>query len=504
MTSTQTAWSHWATHNGRARVSTELAVQQFLHEVHPTYHITRTTPVKCDLLGFAEAGHATKAPDRGDGHDATRFYKAPKRRDEQEQATLDDDVKFGAWRYTWGGVDYRVYESSYPNFFDRPHCNLYVLAPDAGQARDGYHPATDRLLLAAGEWTKTLHDEIYVFDDSQWKKDKDLYKSVQGASWDDVILEAGAKAALMHDVETFFDNRELYRAMNVPWKRGIIFHGVPGNGKTISIRALINSLAAREPPVPALYVKSLDSCNGPKWAMQTIFARARVLAPCLLIFEDLDSLVEEKSRSYFLNEVDGLESNDGVMMIGTTNHLAELDPAIAKRPSRFDRKYHFKVPDEKSRVAYCQFWKEKFSDSSTVDFPDEICPVVAKMTDGFSFAYLKELFITTLLGLARGPQLGAMQDAPKSESGSDSDQVIVETPPSVEETEAEKPKAMLKVEIPESLRDNMLLNVLKPEAESLREQMSNFEGEALAKKKAAAACPPIPFPLFPKAKSEED
>ena len=77
---------------------------------------------------------------------------------------------------------------------------------------------------------------------------------------------------------------------------------------------------------------------------------ARRMAPCLLIFEDIDSLVSPMVRSYFLNEVDGLESNHGILMIGSTNHLERLDPGIAKRPSRFDRKYFFDVPSRNERI----------------------------------------------------------------------------------------------------------------------------------------------------------
>lgn len=54
--------------------------------------------------------------------------------------------------------------------------------------------------------------------------------------------------------------------------------------------------------------------------------------------EDLDSVVSDDVRSYFLNAVDGIAKNDGIFMIGSTNHLDRLDPGIAKRPSRFDRK----------------------------------------------------------------------------------------------------------------------------------------------------------------------
>ena len=58
----------------------------------------------------------------------------------------------------------------------------------------------------------------------------------------------------------------------------------------------------------------------------------------MLILEDLDSLINDANRSFFLNQLDGLENNDGLLVIGSTNHYDRLDPAITKRPSRFDRK----------------------------------------------------------------------------------------------------------------------------------------------------------------------
>lgn len=63
--------------------------------------------------------------------------------------------------------------------------------------------------------------------------------------------------------------------------------------------------------------------------MKQIFQQARRYAPCYLVFEDLDTIVSEDVRSYFLNEVDGLKSNDGIFMIGSTNHLDRLDPGIS-------------------------------------------------------------------------------------------------------------------------------------------------------------------------------
>lgn len=70
---------------------------------------------------------------------------------------------------------------------------------------------------------------------------------------------------------------------------------------------------------------------GPEYAIKTIFSKARQFAPCYLVFEDLDSLVSDSVRSYFLNEVDGLKENDGIFMIGSTNHLERLDPGISVR-----------------------------------------------------------------------------------------------------------------------------------------------------------------------------
>jgi SpoVK/Ycf46/Vps4 family AAA+-type ATPase len=180
--------------------------------------------------------------------------------------------------------------------------------------RPQHKRSIDRELLPSG--TTTPHNEIYVFDDGRWSKDKTLYTSVQSASWDDVILASATKSTLINDVQSFFDNKALYHQLSVPWKRGLIFHGVPGNGKTISIKALIRALGERAEPVPSLYVKSFDAYQGQKYAIRSIFSQARTLAPCLLIFEDLDSLVTDKTRSYFLNEVDGLESNEGILMIG--------------------------------------------------------------------------------------------------------------------------------------------------------------------------------------------
>lgn len=83
----------------------------------------------------------------------------------------------------------------------------------------------------------------------------------------------------------------------------------------------MKTLMARADPIPTLYVKTLSQRGfPPEMSVRQIFTKARQTAPCLLLFEDVDSLVTDEVRSYFLNEVDGLENNDGILMIASTNN----------------------------------------------------------------------------------------------------------------------------------------------------------------------------------------
>lgn len=516
----------WKTHSGRTRLDTESTTLEFLYRAYPLYHITRTSPSKCDLLGYARAGYATAVFQVEDGFDATRVYRLPPSRIDQAPGKLEDVVNFGRWAYKWKGTEFIVYEVAYVSPFHENIHFLFVLAPQSAQlVQNGHHKYTDALLLASGSWTRELHEEIWVYDSSAWLKSKGLWKSVQDASWDDVILHPTMKAKLIRDIEGFFDNQVIYQKLKIPWKRGVIFHGVPGNGKTISIKAIINALAKRPHPVQSLYVKSLDACSGPKWSIKQIFQKARRMAPCLLIFEDLDSLVGDSTRSYFLNEVDGLESNDGILMIGSTNHIERLDPAVTKRPSRFDRKYEFKLPSEDERTDYCLYWREKFIGSDTVDFPEEMCPIIAELTEEYSFAYLKELFVTSLLLLARGgpeeldePTGGFYLNS--EHATSQTTLVAPEKPKAVKSSVKEKENAvdaksseeeakptkrtLPDVKIPESLQDNVLLNIIVAQAKLLLEEMDHASSDAGQKVSGAPGPPRIQFPWTSLIDEDED
>lgn len=417
----------WFAHSTAKRINTDAVIAQTLAQQYPNLHLTIAPPRHgLSLLGYAAAGHATCTPveqrrrepanpsettrdgdgdgDRDGGADGGAFsplfwteYAPPERRLDGDPGSLTAALKFGRFAYAWRGHEFILYVV---DGRDGPEAysastNHYLLSPEPAAA------AADALLLAAGSWANELHGEVWVFDQGYWQKSAELFRSVERASWDDVILDEGMKRAIIDDHVSFFESRGTYDRLKVPWKRGIIYHGPPGNGKTISIKATMHMLYERKDPVPTLYVRSLTSYGGPEYALMLIFQKARQFAPCYLVFEDLDSIVSDQVRSYFLNEVDGLKSNDGIFMIGSTNHLDRLDPGISKRPSRFDRKYFFADPNLSQRVAYCRYWQHKLADNEDIGFPDELCAAVAEITDRFSFAYMQEAFVAALLAIAR-------------------------------------------------------------------------------------------------------
>lgn len=89
-------------------------------------------------------------------------------------------------------------------------------------------------------------------------------------------------------------------------------------------------------------------------------------------------------------------------MVASTNHLDQLDPGLSSRPSRFDRKYLFPLPSKEERVLYCDYWRGKLKSKPSIEFPKKLCAAIAGITQDFSFAYLKEAFVATLLTIANG------------------------------------------------------------------------------------------------------
>jgi SpoVK/Ycf46/Vps4 family AAA+-type ATPase len=247
-------------------------------------------------------------------------------------------------------------------------------------------------LATVSHWNSEVRGEILVFEDGCWGKSKELFESIQSAGFENLVLAPGLKSELQQDFGKFLESRADFERFGIPWKRGVLFHGLPGNGKTHTLKALINWLK-----IPCLYVKSFkgDRYSSEHQLISNVFRRARDTTPCLLVLEDLDSLVNDENRSFFLNELDGFAANTGIVIIATTNHPERLDPAILNRPSRFDRKYEFALPDLAERRAYAGLWSERSPEELRLS--EEDLEQIAEQTGGFSFAYLKELWLSSMM-----------------------------------------------------------------------------------------------------------
>ncbi|MBG1245258.1 AAA family ATPase [Nostoc sp. NZL] len=256
---------------------------------------------------------------------------------------------------------------------------------------------------AVCDWNSEIRDELLVFEDGYWNKNPELFQSIQSAKFDNLVLHSTLKQDIQDDLITFFASRETYTNYSVPWKRGILLIGSPGNGKTHTVKALINQMQQ-----PCLYVKSFkseyatDSEN-----IRNVFKQARQSAPCILVLEDIDSLLNDENRSFFLNELDGFASNEGIVTIATTNHPERLDSAISDRPSRFDRKYHFDLPAIPEREAYITLWNDKLK--TAMGLSEQAVSQMVALTEGFSFAYLKELFLSSMIRWMGGMEDGALE-----------------------------------------------------------------------------------------------
>ncbi|KAL8747639.1 MAG: hypothetical protein Q9190_000531 [Brigantiaea leucoxantha] len=430
-------YSSYFNNSTAPRIYTDIVLVESLRKAYPTLHLTIFPAYSVDLLAYAASGHAhvhpsatehpfpssiatppqepLPAPDfpllSSSGSLKWRQYLPPPTRTSPTSGSLVDTIRFGRYIYTHDSQNYIVYiattsEDGYTNQM----CYLLGVSADSN----------DQLLLAAGSYFSRLRNQVLVFDSGYWHKNHQLWSSVQSSSWDDVILDPKMKSSIVGEINKFFSSQSRYKRLKVPWKRGLIFHGPPGNGKTISVKAMMHTLYSLPEPIPTLYVRSLAGFGGPESSINSIFSKAREQSPCLLVFEDLDSLITDSVRSYFLNEVDGLESNDGILMLGSTNHIERLDPGIAKRPSRFDRKYLFPEPGMEERIRYAEFWrrklvgrgsddggdeKEKEKEEEEIEFPHHMCKPIAAMTQGFSFAYIQEAFVASLLAIAEGEEV---------------------------------------------------------------------------------------------------
>jgi hypothetical protein len=302
-------------------------------------------------------------------------------------------VANGAYDVTWKNTSFVVVTAKWPEGY-RSRDTSFVVGPDRA--------TTEELVDAVCAYCNHPQESVLAFRGGCWRKDRGLYRAVQASSFEDLVLAGSLAQEIRDDFTSFMASKAQYEKYGVPWKRGVLFLGPPGNGKTHCLRATIKLLG-----VPCLYVQSLKARNETDDAnIAAVFDRAREVTPCCLVFEDLDALITDENRSTFLNQLDGFANASGMLTLATTNHPERLDPAILDRPSRFDRKYHFALPVTLERRRYIDGWRGRLEPAMAI--ADDDASALADATEGFSFAYLKELFLSAIIRWVGSSEPAAM------------------------------------------------------------------------------------------------
>lgn len=175
---------------------------------------------------------------------------------------------------------------------------------------------------------------LYTVD--RWGEQWQLADAKPRRSMDSVVLDADAARRLQEDIHSFFDRRDGYAQLGIPWRRGYLLYGPPGTGKTSVAYALAGELQLK------LCTLSLTNPKLNDHSMADLLQRTPPRS--LILIEDVDAFFSarqkqdthiEVSFSGMLNALDGVAAQEGRIVVLTTNHRERLDPALI-RPGRID------------------------------------------------------------------------------------------------------------------------------------------------------------------------
>ena len=231
-------------------------------------------------------------------------------------------------------------------------------------------------------------------------------QSTQGIHFSDVAGEDEAKESLAEIVD-YLHNPKKYTDVGASMPKGILLVGPPGTGKTMLAKAV-----AGEADVPFFsisgseFVEMFVGMGASK--VRDLFRQAKEKAPCIVFIDEIDAIGQKRnSGSYggndereqtlnqLLTEMDGFESNNGVMILAATNRPESLDPALT-RPGRFDRRVPVELPDLAGREAILRVHAKKIKTAEDVDFH-----TIARMAAGASGAELANIINEAALRAVR-------------------------------------------------------------------------------------------------------
>uniref|UniRef100_A0A673MSJ9 ATPase family AAA domain-containing protein 2 n=1 Tax=Sinocyclocheilus rhinocerous TaxID=307959 RepID=A0A673MSJ9_9TELE len=181
---------------------------------------------------------------------------------------------------------------------------------------------------------------------------------------------------------------EVFEKFKIQPPRGCLFYGPPGTGKTLVARALANECSQGERKVAFFMRKGADCLS--KWVgeserqLRLLFDQAYQMRPSIIFFDEIDGIAPVRSSrqdqihssivSTLLALMDGLDSRGEVVVIGATNRLDSIDPAL-RRPGRFDREFLFNLPDREARKdilkIHTRQWDPQLSDVFLEELADK-------------------------------------------------------------------------------------------------------------------------------------
>jgi transitional endoplasmic reticulum ATPase len=219
---------------------------------------------------------------------------------------------------------------------------------------------------------------------------------VPDVCWADIGGLEETKRDLQEMVRYPIEHRGLFEQFGMHASRGVLFYGPPGCGKTLMAKAIANECGAN-----FISVKGPELLNayfgGSEANVRDLFDKARSASPCILFFDEMDSLARARGSgggssdtsdrviNQLLSEIDGIGSGKTLFIIGATNRPDILDPGIM-RPGRLDQLIHIPLPDRESRISIftANLRKSPVADDITYE-------QLADVTDGFSGADITEI-----------------------------------------------------------------------------------------------------------------